>query len=847
MKAKSLLSAAIILTSTGAALANNPVVTLKSTDPSRETSFDTGTRWSDGQAPQSGVDYLVADDPAKAVNNRIMFRTPENGSNYIFSGESLTISNANVNLKGSGQVTIGDFRLYGCRIAQGIANPINLHGTTTVHGTTSAYSRFTGSANRITRLYGILQGSGEIQINNTENETGSFYLELYGDNTDFTGGIRIVGPHELRLHHAGALGAPLAAPRVDSLRLADGGGLYAAVGMTLDATRGITLANGGTLRTGDAALTIASVISGTGDLTIRGGGPVTLNNAMTYTGNTVISNGTLRLVSDLSLPDGSRVITKDGINTIEGSGFIGDIVTESGTVSIITGTGGDTPTVSNLVTTGGALRFDMNDASDTDFIRLTGSISNALATPIPVSYPAQFPCDCPPPRRLLTAPNLAEIGAAAFATHPEQYGLPEGEFSIDTDGGEDFLVFTQPRPVIIVTADNADTNNGFAYGTLWSDGQVPTSDKDYLTLDKLLRTPPSNGTQKFGGSSLTLAGSASDMRTKSLRTVIDDLRLYAGRITQGGSDRTQYLEGNIAIFSEENAPFNFEIETDNYSTNPRRLAIEAPLTGVGPIRFRALTPKSSQLHEGGHFILAADNTAFTGPVTINGTRNIELLIADETNLGGNPAAFRANQLTIEAAAVLCATNTLTLDDPNRGITLGTGGGALRAYPGTAFTVAAPIAGTGSLTARGPGTVVLGGANSFTGRTIIDTNATVEARSPTAFGTNSVTFLSGASLRIPHDPAALPLGLRLGAPLTSEDDTLPVTPIFGEPPLSKVFEMPLFLLTSATATVDTAAIAPQNKPAGYAVSVETRLVNDNGTERTQVYLKYRWGGMIFMLQ
>ena len=103
------------------------------------------------------------------------------------------------------------------------------------------------------------------------------------------------------------------------------------------------------------------------------------------------------------------------------------------------------------------------------------------------------------------------------------------------------------------------------------------------------------------------------------------------------------------------------------------------------------------------------------------------------------------------------------------------------------------------------------------------------------------------LRIPRDASALPLGVRLGGvtPLALAD-TLRVTPLFGEGSLSKAFDLPLFLLMQS-ATANTSAITLTNTPAGYRATISTRSVDDGGTSRTQVYIRYRWTGMVMMVE
>lgn len=109
------------------------------------------------------------------------------------------------------------------------------------------------------------------------------------------------------------------------------------------------------------------------------------------------------------------------------------------------------------------------------------------------------------------------------------------------------------------------------------------------------------------------------------------------------------------------------------------------------------------------------NTNFFGKVNIrtetNNGRMLRYRITSEEALGGNPPAFRADQLRIYNFGYLCVTNDVTLDDPNRGITVGkepnTGNnsaGNLMVTNGATLTVACPITGN-SLNMKGQGTFV----------------------------------------------------------------------------------------------------------------------------------------------
>src|SRR6185436_10732511 len=81
--------------------------------------------------------------------------------------------------------------------------------------------------------------------------------------------------------------------------------------------------------------------------------------------------------------------------------------------------------------------------------------------------------------------------------------------------------------------------------------------------------------------------------------------------------------------------------------------------------------------------------AYTGKTTI---RQGTLAIAAENGLGGNPTFFQPNQLTLDGGT-LQSVAPFTIDDLNRGITLGSSGGRIEVDASTTLTVKNTIAGT----------------------------------------------------------------------------------------------------------------------------------------------------------
>ena len=116
----------------------------------------------------------------------------------------------------------------------------------------------------------------------------------------------------------------------------------------------------------------------------------------------------------------------------------------------------------------------------------------------------------------------------------------------------------------------------------------------------------------------------------------------------------------------------------------------------------------------GTTVLNVANT-YTGRTTVTGGR---LSISDEANLGDNPAAFAADQLTLDGG-ILLTTATMAIDDSNRGITIGAGGGSFEVSDATTLTIANVITGSGALTKDGTGSLIFTAANTHAGTTTVN--------------------------------------------------------------------------------------------------------------------------------
>lgn len=181
------------------------------------------------------------------------------------------------------------------------------------------------------------------------------------------------------------------------------------------------------------------------------------------------------------------------------------------------------------------------------------------------------------------------------------------------------------------------------------------------------------------------------------------------------------------------------------------------ISGSGGITFAANANGSN-----GVFTLANGNsytglTRLTGG-TVQGT--------GESMFGANPGVFTPNQITFDGGTLRASTGNIDFDS-NRGLTLGTGGGTFDVATGRTITLTNVVTGSGALTKTGVGLLLMVGAHTYTGSTII--NGGIVQLNRTGGGTlpatNEVTINNGGSLRVSTNQTLNGLTLNTGATLT----------------------------------------------------------------------------------
>ena len=230
-----------------------------------------------------------------------------------------------------------------------------------------------------------------------------------------------------------------------------------------------------------------------------------------------------------------------------------------------------------------------------------------------------------------------------------------------------YLVGPNYFPDVTLTgADALGTTSFNAIGN-WSSGVAPTAGHKYETYDFQLRTPATTSPYTFAGDALTMSGGTILWKgTTSSTITVNDFRLNNASLQNAGSG-TFTLAGSLKITNDV---------TCNGINGPT--TISANLSGNGSLTFYANTAT-----------LTGNNTNFTGKIRIGNGIIGNLAISSESQLGGNPFTFTADQLTLNRGW-LYTTTSFTISNSNRGIQIGMNDGIINVAAGTTLTLGCPV-------------------------------------------------------------------------------------------------------------------------------------------------------------
>ena len=581
-------------------------------------------------------------------------------------------------------------------------------------------------------------------------------------------------------------------------------------------TSTLTLASGGLLETGPGGLTFTTgnltssgselfmniyggwlvmhgnITDGTSSVTLEktGGAPLTLAGTDSYSGGTIVDQGTLTLGGAAGAP-GAYTVPAGGVTIDNG-----------GTVTMLTNAGQIAPTnpvtmneSSTLNLTGSntlaGLALNNNGGLSAPSVNLgTGGIltlSNRSITAYNDSYSADpgiysgtlmlggtftvtttglAPIDLSISSSL-TGGSLVKQGSGALALTSSQSTYAGG--TVLAAGG------------LIIGASSIGNSSGpLGTGPLTIDGG--TQIESINAAQSIANATTVNGSFAFGGAgpvnNLTLSGSTT-IAAASVITVDPFVTATLAGPVSGHLGLTESGVGTLVLSNPGNSftggavvdsgVLKFGASNVIPRTDSINLAAANAVLNLNGFNETAGSLLGNGLVENtmvgspSTLTVGADNTnaVFNGVLvelgSINGGLNLVKLgtgtwtlggqngfVGSTTVAGGVLAISSDANLGAPASSVILAggtLNTLGTFASRRSITLNAGANGIDVNGGTVFTESGPISGAGGWTVNGPGTLVLLGANSYTGSTILQ-NGLVEAAASTALGSGTLVFAGG---------------------------------------------------------------------------------------------------------
>ncbi len=488
---------------------------------------------------------------------------------------------------------------------------------------------------------------------------------------------------------------------------------------------------------------------------IKGGaGTLVLDAASDYSGMTKVREGTLRITREEYVSPNTTFEVSEGAKLLIGDSYTSLGISE-GEYLDVDNAGLKAATLSISGTGGFAVDLDgVSGGNATALIRVTEAMTHAPFA-VTVFAVTNAPEADTTPIRLLSAPSLADFKNVDFFVDPPYAGT----LSRTSGEGEEVLWFTPvPRSKIIFkTASDRDeqtkTNYYVEENDFWDNGGVATEGNMYVSTNVWVQS-------RGAFPAPFVAYGPAYLMPRSSTASFPDLTLMDGVQIQGW-DVGATLAGHVHLAPITHNDSKYAARIYHMAEASKHLFIACEFDGYGTFDWMVQGNNDTETY----VTICGKNTNFFGKVNIHPPKNEErplrFCITSEESLGGNPPAFRADQLRIYNYGFLCVSNNVTLDDPNRGITVGreegtsaTTVGQMFVTNGAVLTVACPIAGN-SLNIVGQGTVILANStNTYYGGSTIWTGATGIPRGAKSFGTGLLQVRDGGTLAIPwpHDMA-----------------------------------------------------------------------------------------------
>jgi fibronectin-binding autotransporter adhesin len=636
-------------------------------------------------------------------------------SALVFVGSNETVlANGLVNTSTddiSGTFLLNSLSLRGTGPAEGAA-------TITISGSTSSnVLRFTGS-NPVVNL-DALDGQGGLTYNVNVNISLGTATTFQGNGTadfvfggDFLSGGALIKNGSCTLILAGANSSYTGITTINAgvLQLGDGTSRNGSIG-TIVNNAALVFAN-------PFDQTFSRAISGTGSLTKTGAGVLSLSTTTSFTGDTRISCGTLRLSSTSAL----------GGSTLDYSGYGGTLSFGTGTSRTLGGLKGNQDlALANDSGAAVALTVGGNNQSTTysGVLSGPGSLIKTGTGTMTLTGTASY-----------SGNTTISAGTLQLGD-----GMHDATFAGDV-AGYGSLVF-------------ANVNDLVYAGSITGGVSLTKSGTGLLTLF---------GSSSFSGSTKITVGTLRLASSTALGASVLDYAGYGGTLSFGQTT-SQTLGGlsgdqDLALANDNGEAVNLTIagrsDCPIYSgqlSGPGGLTISS-----GGLDLRGTnTYTGGTILNGGRLRLAIAAALPAGTLTVSAASQIDNSSDGPITLANNPIALNANLTFNGSQDMSLGNNSLTL-----------GADSTITVSSKTLTIPGPISGEHSLTKAGGGTLTLSGNNTYSGGTTlsggtlrIGSDSAIPSGPLTISGASTIDNTSGAPITLPDNPQAWNANLSFG--------------------------------------------------------------------------------------
>jgi fibronectin-binding autotransporter adhesin len=614
-------------------------------------------------------------------------------------GGTVTLSGVNT-YTGVTTLTLGTLKLSGSGTLGSTSGALTVNGgTLDLNGTSQGVGNFTGSGGTIlnnstgtnvTLTIGNNNGTGGnysgVIADHTSGtgtvaltKTGTGTLTLSGTNT-FTGGVTL-NAGTLSISSDANLGA-------SSGSITFGGGTLAATNNVVS-SRAINMSGAGTFSPSfGKTLEESGAVSGNGNLTVAGNGTLILSGSGSNgTGTTTLSGGVLSLRGTVSLGSGNLAFGT-GVLELGNGNFTRALGTLANQINMSSATGGagfsayGADRVVNLGGSGATVTWNAGNfvANGQPFYLGTPTADHMVDF--------QNSIDLNAGTRTITVTDGVGTGADAKISGVIS-GTGASNLVISTVGVAPWnpgtLILSGTNTYVGTTTVSAGTlniQNGSALGT--TAGSTTVSSGATLQLQNNITV---------GAEALTISGTGASGQNGALVNV-SGTNNYGGLLTLGAASTISSDSGTLNL-------------TNIGTITGATFGLTLTGSGNGSISSIIGTTSGALTKSGtGSWTLSGANT-YTGGTTINGGT---LVVNSASSLGATSGGATINAGTLEVATGYSASRTFTLGDA---------ASTFQIDPSQTFTVTSAIGGSGVLNKTGSGTMVLSGANTYSGGTNVN--------------------------------------------------------------------------------------------------------------------------------